>query len=63
MKRPTKRPPAPVRRPRRAANDAWDVSRYSEYVRALERYADYLEWRIRTPQQTRMEGRDAARTE
>lgn len=51
MKRATKAP-APVARPKRAPNDAWDIGRYTDYVRVLERYADYLEWRLRTPRQT-----------
>lgn len=45
------KPPQPIGRPKRAKNEIWDISRYQEYVKNLERYADYLEWRLKTPQQ------------
>lgn len=45
------KPRQQVARPKRAKASCWDISRYQEYVNALERYADYLEWRLKTPQQ------------
>jgi hypothetical protein len=53
MKR--QKPPQPVRRPRPPAGSIWSATATLDYVRDLERYTDYLEWRLRTPQQLKLE--------
>jgi len=44
-------PPMSMPRPKRARNGTWESSRLFVYLRELEQYADYLEWRLKHPQQ------------